>query len=498
MSYDVIIVGSGVSGLTAAILLAKEGMKVLVLEQYKRPGGLMLDYYRKGTRFPTGVHCLGSLGKGEVLWAYLKYLRVLDYIQPVPMDPKAFNVYSFPEKEYYLPYCKEAFQEYLIQNFPKERECIKRFMEDLKTTVKSFGLYSLEERQKGYLDTSLLEPYQEYLGRIGASPDLASVLTAMNPLFGIEPEDCPRYIYQIILDSFLNSAWRLDERKMTLHKAFRKILEEIGGEILCGKRVVEILTEKKKVLGVRLENGDSFSATRVIFTGHPQNLLYLCKGKCFRPIFRQRLLESRNTPGIFGIALQWKDSSSPMAKRDYFLYQSWNTSRQYFQKPFSNGDFPHLIYCAGAPFPDKKGIYPTVALCSLSQEETLWLKKLRKESGEKAYQEKKKEMGEKIFQKIQKRWPQAADKMQMVDVFTPLTIERYTLSPYGSAYGLKKGVSQFHQVALQGRTKIENLFLAGQSVILSGILGSIISSVYVCDSILGPSYLISKIRKAVL
>ena len=65
MEYDSIIIGSGAGGLSSAICLAKEGQKVLVLEQHDVPGGWCHSFYLKGHRFTPGVHYIGLLGEGE-------------------------------------------------------------------------------------------------------------------------------------------------------------------------------------------------------------------------------------------------------------------------------------------------------------------------------------------------------------------------------------------------------------------------------------------------
>ena len=100
-AYDLIIIGSGISGMTAGIIAAKEGEKVLVLEQHSVPGGLMQTYKRAKMLFPTGVHRLGSLNPGEPLWYYFKYIDILDRLKLVKLDENGFEKIYFPGKTLY-------------------------------------------------------------------------------------------------------------------------------------------------------------------------------------------------------------------------------------------------------------------------------------------------------------------------------------------------------------------------------------------------------------
>ncbi len=61
---DLIVVGAGLGGLTAAALAAAEGLEVLVLEAHTRPGGCAGDYWRKGLRFPSGATLLSGFEPG--------------------------------------------------------------------------------------------------------------------------------------------------------------------------------------------------------------------------------------------------------------------------------------------------------------------------------------------------------------------------------------------------------------------------------------------------
>ena len=66
-SYDVVVIGSGAGGPTAALALAQAGMKTLVLEQHELPGGWCHTFTLEGYRFSPGVHYLGNLDKGGTL-----------------------------------------------------------------------------------------------------------------------------------------------------------------------------------------------------------------------------------------------------------------------------------------------------------------------------------------------------------------------------------------------------------------------------------------------
>jgi len=61
MNYDVIIIGAGLGGLTAGAKLAKEGKKVLLLEQHDRPGGCATTFKRRGFTMEVGLHEMDGL-----------------------------------------------------------------------------------------------------------------------------------------------------------------------------------------------------------------------------------------------------------------------------------------------------------------------------------------------------------------------------------------------------------------------------------------------------
>ncbi|OHD60957.1 MAG: hypothetical protein A2014_03040 [Spirochaetes bacterium GWF1_49_6] len=80
--YDAIIIGAGIGGLSAAAFLAKNGMKVLVLEKHSAPGGFITSFERKDCRFDIGLEGLHELREGDIIPSFMKYWgKKIDTIQ---------------------------------------------------------------------------------------------------------------------------------------------------------------------------------------------------------------------------------------------------------------------------------------------------------------------------------------------------------------------------------------------------------------------------------
>ncbi|MBO7471199.1 MAG: NAD(P)-binding protein, partial [Bacteroidaceae bacterium] len=76
--HDVLIIGSGLGGLECGALLAKRGLKALVLEGSNQPGGCMQSFRRGGLHYDTGLHYVGGLAPGQTMYKAFAELGLLD------------------------------------------------------------------------------------------------------------------------------------------------------------------------------------------------------------------------------------------------------------------------------------------------------------------------------------------------------------------------------------------------------------------------------------
>ncbi|MCK5915372.1 MAG: NAD(P)-binding protein, partial [Deltaproteobacteria bacterium] len=97
MKYDYLVVGAGVSGISSALLLARFGFRVALLEQAPRLAPLIDGFVRHGVYFETGFHYAGGLEAGGVLERSLRLLGVADDLQRVLLDDLAYDTVIQPE-----------------------------------------------------------------------------------------------------------------------------------------------------------------------------------------------------------------------------------------------------------------------------------------------------------------------------------------------------------------------------------------------------------------
>jgi all-trans-retinol 13,14-reductase len=270
---------------------------------------------------------------------------------------------------------------------------------------------------------------------------------------------------------------------------------EQGGEVRCGARVTAIPTVAQRALGVTLAKGEFLEGGLVIFTGHPRRLADLCQPEAFRPAFRNRLLESRDTIGTFALALAWNHPDCVLAQRDAFLYNSWDTGVSYRQKFVGTDATPGMVFLSAASRPVAEGL-AVMALIGMTPEDMAPFEETSRGNRTEAYREAKASVAERVLSVLQRRWPAQAQNLRVMDLATPLTFRDFTLTPRGTAYGILKSASAFRHSQFSAETRIRNLFLAGQSIIQPGVLGALISGVHAAGVILGRDYLLARIKAA--
>ncbi|MDE6527226.1 MAG: FAD-dependent oxidoreductase, partial [Muribaculaceae bacterium] len=114
-----IIIGSGLGGLSTGFILARNGYDVTVVEQGSQPGGCLQCFSRRGAKFETGMHFIGSALPGQTLHKLMRYLE-LDNIRLSSLDTEAYDIVSLSGDRFAFANGREPFIEGMSRYFPKE------------------------------------------------------------------------------------------------------------------------------------------------------------------------------------------------------------------------------------------------------------------------------------------------------------------------------------------------------------------------------------------
>ncbi|MBI4618914.1 MAG: NAD(P)/FAD-dependent oxidoreductase [Desulfobacterales bacterium] len=471
---DVLIIGSGIGGLTAGIILAKLNCRVTVVERNPLPGGLMRGYLRSGIECPVGVHYMGSLGKGQPLRRMWDCLGVTPLIPVERMGADGvIDRYIFDGFTFDLPEGIDAFEDNLRRSFPLEHSLITTIMDDLRRTSRALtSLNILISPAMSLLSPESFESMGEQLLRMGCSRRLLSVLGVPSTLIGLSLRECPVFYYHMTIASYLMSSWRLACNSSQMADAFVSRFMSLGGDVVTGDGVARILVQSGRVKGVVLQSGRILEARSIIAAVHPGTVVAMLPGDAVRPAYVERVAELENTKGLFVVNLAVDaDAHKALSYNIYRLYPEEDGT-------LSQGVF-HQLRNSGQP-----GINILSMMTTSGIEE--WRQWEGTTSGKRGsdYLEAKEKKARRFIGEASKLFGDLKG-MRILDTYTPLTIRDRVNSPDGSAYGILRSTGQFMKTASLNRTSIEGLFLAGQNSMAPGIMGTTMGSFQTVRNVIG-------------
>ena len=475
----VLVIGSGIGGLSTGIILAKLGFEVTVIEKNRQPGGMMRSYARRGVQCNVGLHYLGGLDQGQILRRCFDFLSITDQLRLIrmgvdgPVDRYLFTDSHLGIDSFDVPTGFEAYEASLKAAFPSQRTQVTALMTRLRSSADQLDrlsfLYS-DQVTEDWFDQA--EPLGAIFDRLGCSPGLRAVFGLPSVLIGVPHEVCPQFYHTMTLASYLMSAWRLKGPGATMADVCAQRLTSLGGGVRTGEAVTAIRTADGRVQGVTLDSGETLEASIVVGTIHPRGLIELLGPDVIKASYRRRIMKLKNTPGMMAVHALVSAERHPEILHNLYAIQA-----------DPNGGVRDLIFLQL-----RSSDLPGQNLLTLitSGHDEVWQTWQQTRSGHRGpnYIKKKLDLAQEIIGRTEKIMG-PFHELQILDIFTPLTIRDWVNSPEGSAYGVMRSAEQMLSAALLNRTSLRGLFLAGQSVLSPGILGTILGSFTTVKYILG-------------
>ncbi|MCG2430652.1 phytoene desaturase family protein [Aequorivita xiaoshiensis] len=501
--YDVVIIGSGLGGLVSAIILAKEGYSVCVLEKNQQFGGNLQTFSRNKTIFDTGVHYIGGLSEGQNLNRYFKYLGILDDITLKKMDEDGFDRITFDNDptEYKYAQGYERFKKTLLEEFPEEEKAIDAYCNKMKETCDFFPLYRLKLGKPYYENTSLFEvKIKDFIDSITDNKKLQAVLGGSNLLYAGEGERTPLYMHALSVNSYIESSYRCINGGSQITKALLARLRENGGKAFKRHEVTKFVTEDGQVSAVEIANGKTIKGDIFISNVDPKMTLQMIGENHFRKSYTKRIENIESTIAAFSLYLVLKPKSFKYLNHNYYHFKDYNAI--WDAHKYTEESWPE-VYMASMGIKkdeDEYGDNLTVMTYMRFEEMEPWINTFntaadKNERGQ-TYEEFKQQKAEVVIQELEKKFPNIRDCIEAVYASTPLSYRDYIGCNKGSMYGFVKDANSPLKSFVSSRTKIKNLYFTGQSLNMHGILGVTISGVVTCSEILGGEYLLNKILEA--
>ncbi|TDW50162.1 all-trans-retinol 13,14-reductase [Flavobacterium sp. 270] len=498
--YDVVIIGSGLGGLVSAIILAKEGYSVCVLEKNNQFGGNLQTFVRDKTIFDTGIHYIGGLSEGENLYKYFKYLGIMDHLNLKKLDENGFDIISFEDDENEYPHAQgyENFIDQLTHFFPEEKKNLEEYCEKVKDICNSFPLYNLQS--EGKYDSEILAlNAKQTIEEFTQNEKLKAVLAGTNFLYAGIADKSPFYVHALSVNSYIQSSWRCINGGSQITKQLLKQLKKYGGEFYKYKEVVRLNIENNKVVSADMKDGTQVFGSHFISNIELKTTLKMAGEENFRKSFYNRVQSLEGVISAFSLYIVFKPETFPYLNHNHYHFK--NSAEVWTAHEYDEDSWPKA-FMASMNASKKQEIWAegmTFITYMKYEDVQEWAETFNttvedNHRGE-SYDEFKARKTAKFLVEIELKFPGITECIKSIHTSTPLSYRDYIGGDSGNMYGYVKDSNNPMKTLIPTKTKLDNLYLTGQSISMHGVLGVTIGAVVTCSEIVGKEYLVAKINQ---
>ncbi|AZB00500.1 NAD(P)/FAD-dependent oxidoreductase [Chryseobacterium joostei] len=489
--YDILVIGSGLGGLVSALILAKEGLKVCVLEKNNQYGGNLQTFSRDKLIFDTGVHYLGGLSKGQNLNRFFSYLEIMDELELQKMDEDGYDRISFGDSTIEYPHAQgyQNFVEQLSVHFPEEKENLESYCEEIQYVCSQFPRYNVVGKDN-YNEEILHLNTKRFIESVTQNKTLQSVLLGSNFLYAGDSENVPFYVHALTVNSYIQSAYKCVKGGSQISKLLIRKLRQYGADVHKHSEVSEFIFDENNIVkSVKTVTGKEYTAKRFISNIEIRSTIKLIGEERLKKSFLNRVLSWQPVSSCFSVYIVLKPHCFPNFNYNIYHYSSeekvWNAFR------YQKNTWPETYMLSSTP--SKHHPEFAESLTAISYMDFDEVKKWKStfntvaeehERGEQ-YERFKLEKTEKMIEALEKKIPNLTHAIKRIYTSSPLSYRDYIGSFDGNMYGYMKNSDNPLKTMVSPRTKIDNLFLTGQSVNMHGILGVTIGAFNTCAEILG-------------
>lgn len=469
--------------MAAAIVLAKRGNTVFLVEKRPLLGPTVRGFSRQGAHFDTGLHYAGGLHPKGALTRYLRLLGVTD-LPLVEFDPLCFDRIRFLAEgvEIDLPIGQENMVEALSNRFPADAAFIKAYFQRMRDAFFSSTFLNFSDNFQTLMSEAL---QQESLASVLASGTsntmLRTVLSIHCLLYGVPPEEAAFVHHARVAGSYLEGIKTLAGGGKTLVQALEKQLKNAGVEILLASGASSLRFSGSSVAEVVLDTERAIPVDGVVFTAHPALLPPMLPAGAAKPAFLKRLSSLEDTFSAYTLFGKSPEPVPDLDGKNLFICPTTDLSSVFASIPAPEQGPFYISGCSAAQGGSTAATQGIIAFAPGSMDDFAAWQDSSSRTRPEAYKAYKASRLSAMETALRGCCPELA-AVDFIDGGTPLTNKDYLASPGGGLYGTKHSLRQFSPLPA---TRIPNLWMAGQSVVAPGVMGAIISAFVACGFIFG-------------
>ncbi len=485
--FDAIVIGSGIGGLAAAAALAKCGRRVLVLERHSQLGGLTQTFSRQGYSFATGLHYIG--GVGEAPGPENQFGRLLGWLtdgqlQFAPLG-SPYDIVRLPGFEFPVEAPRAVYIERLKATFADEASAIDAYFSACAEAQKaSFALFAAKaapapiaalvrwinaKRVRRALATTTAEAVRRV-----RDPRLAALLTARWGDYGIPPAQSPFAVHALVTGSYFSGAYFPVGGPARFAEALGATVRAAGGELRTRAAVSEIRVADARVAGVRMADGEAIDAPVVVSAMGAHNTVAALPQDVASGWRRDvESLESGMSYISLYLGFGGDIRALGASPANVWVYESNDVGR-IWERPMDEEapalyvSFPSLKDPAHQD--PERHTAEIVAICRW-EPFSAWAGTAAGHRPE-DYEAAKTWIAESLLAQFNRHFPRLAPLVDFHEVSTPLSQASFVAADHGAMYGLEMSAERMSHGALQIRTPVPGLRLAGQDATGPGIQGA--------------------------
>ncbi|HUV01202.1 MAG TPA: NAD(P)/FAD-dependent oxidoreductase [Bacteroidales bacterium] len=433
MRYDIIIIGAGLGGMTAGAKLAREGKKVLLIEQHTKPGGCATTFKRGEFTLEVGLHEMDGPSPRDMKTRIFNELDVFNNVEFIRIP----EFYRFITDRFSItiPHDPELAINRLSEIFPQETIGIKAYFDQILSPKKKLTEASNQDKSLG-----------EFLDSIITDEKLKLVLLGNLGYFHDDPYSLSLAYYSVAQGSyFTGGASFIKGGSQKLSDHLISYIRRHGGDVFLNHIVTGIQTHDNKISEVYFKKRNNFIEKKaigdeIVANNAIPNLADLLPGETGLEL-KNELRDLKTGASLLTVYFGF---SKPLKELGHSFYSTFvfdgsvksqadilrNNRDDFTRRSFTFVDYSQID---SGLAPEGKSVG---ALCCIDYL-TDWEGISRKE-----YKDKKEVAASTFIERLEEMIPGISRIIEYYEVATPATVKRYTLNPGGAVYGFAQTPSR--------------------------------------------------------